>query len=885
MRLSPMARSTCIGWGMLLAFTGPWASPAQEGTLERGLIASQALGGETKRYVVYLPPSYYTGDRRYPSFYVLHGSGGNEESYVHMDRPMNRMIRLGEIGEMIAVFVDGDNSGFSGRYEHYITRDLVDHIDAHYRTIPHRDSRGVTGKSMGGGGAMRLALTCPDIFSVVVAQAGMYYLPSVDRYLRQPLRLHGIKIVHGIRDHVIPVATARALDDRMSYLGLEHTYLEHEGGHALLMEESISFLADHLRPLHEIGRMREAASIRTSPRATAVGAPTALKLVLAFDLPDEATESLRAIALDLSPLGISAELPLRASGEGQYAALRTIEPLRSGRHRLPLTMETAFDWDRDDARYRLLMVDLDVHPAVDEYLYQDQPGARWQVSISSEDRGGAALDVAHRGRRAQAIALPSGYIRYTWEDPEGLSTFGYAALQFQIDPGPTARDDAILGVMTAEGLQLLRIGSHLGLELTPNQWQVVSIPLEDLGLVGTRLKYLELRNVVGTLYLDDLRLMAAQYRLADAAAIPERIRADGAAVALLTVLATPAGAAADPAPHVTVDLTPIGGGPVAPLSDDGAGGDRLAGDGIFTIRLSVAPDIGAGLKDLEITSTDPRGQVTRARVPLAVVPAEPVYLYRDELAPGWRETTRNAAVDPVATFHVGEGERAMAITLKSENTLQKAVASYEWETPGGFNTYGYDSLTFQILVLEPGSDPSVFFKSAFGLSRSYPLGPRLGAPGRWQEIHIPLDWLSRSDYRLERLGFELGGRQAIPTFYVDAWRFVPEGAEAPATAVEAGSEVPSLPSAVGLAHSYPNPFNSSTAIHFSLPRQETVELAIYNLSGQRLTTLARGTREAGRHRLHWDGRDDRGRELASGVYFCRLRRQAGTEVRKLALVR
>lgn len=74
-------------------------------------------------------------------------------------------------------------------------------------------------------------------------------------------------------------------------------------------------------------------------------------------------------------------------------------------------------------------------------------------------------------------------------------------------------------------------------------------------------------------------------------------------------------------------------------------------------------------------------------------------------------------------------------------------------------------------------------------------------------------------------------------------------------------------------------------IRFALPAGAEVKLAVYNLSGQQVATLAEGRREAGTHELRWDGRDDRGRDLASGLYLCRLEAGRQTALRKLLLLR
>ncbi|MCC7262644.1 MAG: T9SS type A sorting domain-containing protein [Candidatus Latescibacteria bacterium] len=104
----------------------------------------------------------------------------------------------------------------------------------------------------------------------------------------------------------------------------------------------------------------------------------------------------------------------------------------------------------------------------------------------------------------------------------------------------------------------------------------------------------------------------------------------------------------------------------------------------------------------------------------------------------------------------------------------------------------------------------------------------------------------------------------------------------PETAV---GEAQLTPVVFALHPNYPNPFNPSTTIRFSLPRAGEAELCIYNLMGQRVATLMYGVQEAGPHVLQWNGRDEQGRELASGVYFYRLQAGGRVETRKLLLLR
>lgn len=89
-----------------------------------------------------------------------------------------------------------------------------------------------------------------------------------------------------------------------------------------------------------------------------------------------------------------------------------------------------------------------------------------------------------------------------------------------------------------------------------------------------------------------------------------------------------------------------------------------------------------------------------------------------------------------------------------------------------------------------------------------------------------------------------------------------------------------------LAQNYPNPFNPSTTIRFSIPQASRVDLAIFNTLGQKVRSLVQGNLTAGTHKVNWDGRDNAGNLVTSGVYFYKI--TAGNEfsdVRKLVLLK
>jgi N-acetylneuraminic acid mutarotase len=103
--------------------------------------------------------------------------------------------------------------------------------------------------------------------------------------------------------------------------------------------------------------------------------------------------------------------------------------------------------------------------------------------------------------------------------------------------------------------------------------------------------------------------------------------------------------------------------------------------------------------------------------------------------------------------------------------------------------------------------------------------------------------------------------------------------------LEAQLDGGALPDGYALSASYPNPFNSSAVLEVHLPVAVGMRLTIYNIDGQVVRTLADGPRPAGVHRFTWDGRDDSGKELSSGVYLCQVHNRHFSAVRRMALIR
>jgi hypothetical protein len=96
---------------------------------------------------------------------------------------------------------------------------------------------------------------------------------------------------------------------------------------------------------------------------------------------------------------------------------------------------------------------------------------------------------------------------------------------------------------------------------------------------------------------------------------------------------------------------------------------------------------------------------------------------------------------------------------------------------------------------------------------------------------------------------------------------------------------PPLPDEFALLGNYPNPFNPTTTIEYSLQTTQNVQLVIYNTLGRRVRSLVNQRESYGIHRVRWDGRDDTGSAVASGVYYYRLAAGDDARIGKMVLIR
>jgi S-formylglutathione hydrolase FrmB len=131
--------------------------------------------------LVVVPPSYDRNpERRYPVLYFLHDGYGDGKTLARRGVAEDALARMrnGSLPEFLIVAPDGSGSWFADSYDgkrkfaEFLVQDLPRWTESHFRTLAQKGSRGITGISMGGYGAVKLALTHPDLYGSVSALSG-----------------------------------------------------------------------------------------------------------------------------------------------------------------------------------------------------------------------------------------------------------------------------------------------------------------------------------------------------------------------------------------------------------------------------------------------------------------------------------------------------------------------------------------------------------------------------------------------------------------------------------------------------------------------------------------------------------------------------------------
>ncbi len=145
--------------------------------------------------------------------------------------------------------------------------------------------------------------------------------------------------------------------------------------------------------------------------------------------------------------------------------------------------------------------------------------------------------------------------------------------------------------------------------------------------------------------------------------------------------------------------------------------------------------------------------------------------------------------------------------------------------------------------------------------------------------------LESSSYLLDYSTGQTAVGQSQGTSHIETggfWSWSPWGAE---VAVEEEVLPGPMPGCFALSQNYPNPFNPRTHIIYQLPQADRVTLTVYNVRGQAVCRLVDEEQGAGEHEVTWQGQDDAGRAVASGIYFYQLVTGEFHQTRKMLLLK
>ena len=179
LRLCLKLASKVFMFAFVAALVGFSPSASAQGRIDCSSFPSKILD-RAVRYCVLLPPSYETESKKnFPVLYFLHGLGQSEQALIQSGGwgLIEDLRQRHTIGDFLLVAVEGrgtfviNSADGRERYSDFFLSEFIPHIESHFRIVRNRKSRGITGLSMGGYGALRFAFSHPELFGSVSVQS------------------------------------------------------------------------------------------------------------------------------------------------------------------------------------------------------------------------------------------------------------------------------------------------------------------------------------------------------------------------------------------------------------------------------------------------------------------------------------------------------------------------------------------------------------------------------------------------------------------------------------------------------------------------------------------------------------------------------------------
>lgn len=209
----------------------------EKGSLHHFTFFSDSLGTE-RWYLIYLPPGYFFGKRRYNTLYLIHGALDWEWTWLEkadIHKMMNSLTAENKIGEMIVVMPRENAELYKGdhRIGYYLGKDLIGHVEGEFRTVRQHGSRAIDGLSTGGYNAFYLSAIHPDLFCSVGAMSGTFNDMSYELILenRDEIKKNRNRYILSCGTGDAGKEATRTMAKFLSSLGFEVEHYENQGPH------------------------------------------------------------------------------------------------------------------------------------------------------------------------------------------------------------------------------------------------------------------------------------------------------------------------------------------------------------------------------------------------------------------------------------------------------------------------------------------------------------------------------------------------------------------------------------------------------------------------------------------------------------------------------
>ncbi len=244
-----------------------------------------------------------------------------------------------------------------------------------------------------------------------------------------------------------------------------------------------------------------------------------------------------------------------------------------------------------------------------------------------------------------------------------------------------------------------------------------------------------------------------------------------------------------------------------------------------------------------------------------------------ELTPGlgyWYKVSEDGML-----FYPGFGVIEMMPSGNGSSYAAEIQPSRTW-----INIYGRD-IRLDDVALEPNTSIEVYSSSGALCGKAVYNGSLLKfTPVYGFDRQTPVSKVYAHEG--ESLSIFVNGTRVYPEI---TWNIIGDCVDISTLYTKGGGSSPVVPDRYSLAQNYPNPFNPSTVIKFNLPQPGNAEVAVYNTLGQKVATLVNGYFDAGEYETTWNGLDDNGQKVSSGVYLYRLQTDNYEETQKMILAK